>query len=231
VYPVNARYDAIETLRCYPTVAALPEVPDCAVVALAREGVEEAVRECVAAGWAASSSTPRVRGDRPRRPRRLQARLTALVEAPTRGCSAPTAWGDQDAARARMLSGACRTYTWARAPSAYHPVRLVAMSLGQAVERGVSVSHAIPVGNAATWAWPICTPTSRGPAGPPSPACRGRGRRARLIRGGGLAHAAGKPPILYKMAVGEAGARRRCRTPGRWPLGKRLAHGQEEPAR
>ena len=35
---------------CYPNVAALPEVPDCAVITAAREAVEEIVLDCVKAG-------------------------------------------------------------------------------------------------------------------------------------------------------------------------------------
>ena len=50
VYPVNARYERIGDQRCYPNVAALPEVPDCAVVTAPREAVEEIVLECASAG-------------------------------------------------------------------------------------------------------------------------------------------------------------------------------------
>ena len=50
VYPVNARYEHIGEQRCYPNVAALPEVPDCAVTTTAREAVEEIVLDCARAG-------------------------------------------------------------------------------------------------------------------------------------------------------------------------------------
>src|ERR1700710_2370537 len=36
-YPVNARYQTIGEHRCYPSVADLPEVPDCAVITAPRE--------------------------------------------------------------------------------------------------------------------------------------------------------------------------------------------------
>src|SRR5208337_46307 len=49
-YPVNARYDRIGELTCYPSVGALPEVPDCAVITAARDAVEEIVLDCVKAG-------------------------------------------------------------------------------------------------------------------------------------------------------------------------------------
>ena len=50
VYPVNARYERIGDQPCYPNVAALPEVPDCAVVTAPREAVEDIVVECARAG-------------------------------------------------------------------------------------------------------------------------------------------------------------------------------------
>jgi acyl-CoA synthetase (NDP forming) len=37
---VNGRYQMIEDHICYPNVLDLPEVPDCAVITVAREAVE-----------------------------------------------------------------------------------------------------------------------------------------------------------------------------------------------
>ena len=45
-YPVNARYETIGDLKCYPNVRDLPEVVDCAVITAAREAVEEIVLDC-----------------------------------------------------------------------------------------------------------------------------------------------------------------------------------------
>src|SRR5579863_4904511 len=50
IYPVNARYPQIGDFACYPSIGAVPEKVDCALVATPREGVEAIVRECVAAG-------------------------------------------------------------------------------------------------------------------------------------------------------------------------------------
>jgi len=49
-YPVNARYQTIGDLTCYPNVRDLPEAVDCAVITAAREAVEEIVLDCVKAG-------------------------------------------------------------------------------------------------------------------------------------------------------------------------------------
>jgi predicted CoA-binding protein len=48
VYLVNARYEEINGHKCYPSLSALPDVPDCVMICVAREQVEPVVEECVA---------------------------------------------------------------------------------------------------------------------------------------------------------------------------------------
>ena len=50
IYPVNPRVSEINALTCYPSIAALPEVPDVAMVLLGAERAEGAVRELAAKG-------------------------------------------------------------------------------------------------------------------------------------------------------------------------------------
>jgi acyl-CoA synthetase (NDP forming) len=50
IYPVNPKRDEVQGLRAYPGVAALPEVPDCAVVAVAAPIAVQAVRDLAEAG-------------------------------------------------------------------------------------------------------------------------------------------------------------------------------------
>ena len=50
VYPVNSRYDEVAGLRCYPSLAALPEAPDHVVVAVPAGNVLEVLRDAVASG-------------------------------------------------------------------------------------------------------------------------------------------------------------------------------------
>lgn len=45
LYPVNPKYETIAGLRCYPNVAALPEAPDLAVIAVPAAQVIAAVRD------------------------------------------------------------------------------------------------------------------------------------------------------------------------------------------
>ena len=50
VHPVNPRRDTVQGLPSFPSVAALPEVPDLAVVIVPAAATEAAVAECAAAG-------------------------------------------------------------------------------------------------------------------------------------------------------------------------------------
>lgn len=45
VYPVNPRYETIDGLACYPSLAALPERPDVAISALAPRNTERVVAQ------------------------------------------------------------------------------------------------------------------------------------------------------------------------------------------
>ncbi len=46
VYPVNPKYADINGVRCYPTIAALPEVPDVALVLVPAADVPEVLEQC-----------------------------------------------------------------------------------------------------------------------------------------------------------------------------------------
>jgi acyl-CoA synthetase (NDP forming) len=50
LYPVNPRYDDVAGLRCYSAVNALPEVVDCAILAVADDKLEATLEAAAAAG-------------------------------------------------------------------------------------------------------------------------------------------------------------------------------------
>jgi len=54
LYPVNPRYAEIDGLTCYPNIAALPEVPDAAIILLGPDRANQAVAELAALGTAAA---------------------------------------------------------------------------------------------------------------------------------------------------------------------------------
>ncbi len=47
---INPRYDRIGDDPCYPSVAAAPEKPDCALLAVPRAAIEAALEDCAASG-------------------------------------------------------------------------------------------------------------------------------------------------------------------------------------
>jgi acyl-CoA synthetase (NDP forming) len=50
ILPVNPRRDSVAGLRCFPSVGALPEVPDLALITTAAPTVADVLRDCIAAG-------------------------------------------------------------------------------------------------------------------------------------------------------------------------------------
>jgi len=54
IYPVNPKYETIAGLRCYPDIAALPETPDLAVIALPAQHVLGAVQALAQRGGRAA---------------------------------------------------------------------------------------------------------------------------------------------------------------------------------
>lgn len=78
IYPVNPRYETLQGLRCYATLAALPETPDLVVFAVADHRLEAAVDEAIAAGVrAAVIQSPLVIDDDAEPP--LKARLAQKI--------------------------------------------------------------------------------------------------------------------------------------------------------
>lgn len=50
IYAVNAKYEEVLGLKCYPSIAALPEIPDAVFIALAAEHAVGVLEEAAAAG-------------------------------------------------------------------------------------------------------------------------------------------------------------------------------------
>src|SRR5687767_14120710 len=50
VYPVNGKYKELAGRACYASLAELPHIPDCVVIALGQDQVDMAAQECVRLG-------------------------------------------------------------------------------------------------------------------------------------------------------------------------------------
>lgn len=212
VHLVNARYGAIGGSPCYPDIAALPEVPDCVFIAVAREAVEPIVAQCaalgvggaivVASGYKETAKPERVVQQR---------RLTAIAQQSGMRLVGPNTIGIVNYAL-----GAGLTFSGMpdRRPLLPHAIGIVSQSgslgfsLAQAMERGTSVSHVLTSGNScdvdvADYVAFLAD----------DPACRaiacvfeGMADPGRMIQAAEIAWCADKPLVLYKMATGAEGA-------------------------
>ena len=154
VHLVNARYQSLGGLPCHASIAALPEVPDIAVVAAPMEAVEGLVQECVAsgvgaaiiyaAGFAETGKADRIA---------LQVRIAAIAREGGVRLVGPNCIGMLDYA-----SGATISFAAVPRPAAAPgraAVGIVSQSgnlgfaLAQGVERGVAISRVLACGNSA----------------------------------------------------------------------------------
>jgi acetate---CoA ligase (ADP-forming) len=212
IHPVNPRYGTIEGTPCFPALSALPSPPDCAIVALGRDQVEATMAECVeagvggvilyASGYAETRNPDLVA---------LQARLTAMVAGTGTRLLGPNCLGATNyAIGARMMFGRMpepRPMDEA-AIGIVTQSGSVSMALAQAMERGVAISHAIPVGNAAdVGIADLIAYLAQ------DEACRaiaavfeGVEHPRQLAEAAAIAARAGKPLVIHKMAASDQGA-------------------------
>ncbi|WP_121062493.1 acetate--CoA ligase family protein [Chachezhania antarctica] len=212
VYPVNEKYDEIGGHRCYPSLAALPTVPDLVVLTTPAASIEPLLEDCIAAGVSS-----------------VMVYASGFSEVATEEGQAAQARMASRAAEAgvRLLGPNCvglLNYTsGARITFAGTPegrleggpaIGLVCQSgalgfaLVQAMERGVGFSHVVSCGNSsdvdvADWvsalaAEPTCSAIACAFEGVADP--------RKFLAAAEAAWAADKPLIVYKMAVGEEGA-------------------------
>ncbi|SFU48633.1 acetyl-CoA synthetase [Methylobacterium sp. 174MFSha1.1] len=213
LYQISARHTELAGRPCYPSVAALPETPDCVVIATPREAVEPVVRECasmgvgavlvLAAGFAETGKPENVA---------LQQRLVGIARDADMRLVGPNTIG-----LVNYATGAGLTFSAMpeRRPLAPHAIGIVSQSgslgfsLGQGIERGVSVSHVLTAGNS-------CDVDVADHVGylAQDPHCRaiaclfeGMADPGRMLRAAALAWEADKPLVLYKIATGQEGAR------------------------
>jgi acyl-CoA synthetase (NDP forming) len=212
IHPINPKYDRIGERICYPSVAQLPTAPDCIVVTVPREAVEPAIEQAAAlgiggaviftSGYAETGKAEHIA---------LQQRLADISRGSQLRIIGPNCVG--------MLNyNVGFQATFAIAPFAGKPgpraIGLVSQSgglgfaLAQAGEHGISFSHVLTLGNACDV--DVADQISYLADDPSchAIACvfEGMAQPWRLLEAADIAHRAGKPLVIYKMATGAAGA-------------------------
>jgi len=212
LYPVNEKYQEIAGRTCYPSLSALPEVPDLAVLTTPATSIEALLEDCIAAGVPAvmvyASGFSEVATEEGRA---TQTRIAARAQEAGVRLLGPNCVG-----LLNFTSGA--RVTFAGAPDGRTTggpaIGLICQSgalgfaLAQAMERGVGVSHVVSCGNSsdvdvADWVSaladdPACTAIACAFEGIADP--------QKFLKAAQIAWDRNKPLIVHKMAVGEDGA-------------------------
>jgi acetate---CoA ligase (ADP-forming) len=212
IYLVNSKYDKIGDRRCYPSIASLPENPDCVAVVAPRDAVEDIVREAAhlrvggvilyASGYAETRLPERID---------LQLRLRNIGLESGLKILGPNCLGIANYLRRARISFSDyptpREMLGKRIGIASQSGAL-SQSLAQAVECGVAVSHAFSAGNQADVdvadlvAYLADEPSCH------SIACvfEGMAHPQRLLEAAQIAWRNQKPLLIHKTATGTLGA-------------------------
>lgn len=204
VYLINPQYEMLGQDKCYPDLAALPEVPDCAVIAVPREKVYELVEQCVAAqlpgvlvyasGYAETDLPERLAEQRA---------LSALVRGTKTRLVGPNCLGFTNYVASAPLSfsefPSCRP-----GPGAIGIVSqsgALAMAIAQSANVGTSISHALACGNMVDVDAADYVSYLTGESACAAIVCilEGHEHPARMEQAARAALAAGKPLIVHKL--------------------------------
>ena len=212
IYLVNAKYESIGERRCYPSLASLPENPDCVAVVAPRDAVEEIVLQAArlraggvilyASGYAETRLPDRIE---------LQQRLGAIAHESGLKVLGPNCLGIANYVRRARIS-----FSDYPAPRAMPGKSIgiasqsgaLSQSLAQAVECGASISHAFSAGNQADVdvadlvAYLADEPSCH------AIACvfEGMAQPQRLLEAADIAWRNNKPLLINKTATGTLGA-------------------------
>jgi len=151
-FRINPRYETMDGEPCYPSVKALPEVPDAVLIAVPRAAVEAAVLECAEAGvggvviFASGYHETGI----PERSAE-QARLTAIARETGIRIIGPNTMGIANFMRGAVISFVSSDIP--RGPTTTKGIGVISQSgamgfgLAQGVCRGIPMSHVITMGN------------------------------------------------------------------------------------
>jgi acyl-CoA synthetase (NDP forming) len=212
LFLVNPKYERIGEAPCYPSIASLPQTPDCVVITTPRDAVEEAVSQCAdrgvggaviyAAGYAETGRPERVA---------QQNRLADIARESGLKILGPNCLGFVNFphnVRVSFSRGELKAEGGHSGVGIVSQSGAVGFALFQGARRGVAMSHVIASGNSCNLdiADDIAYLAEE-------PECRaiicvleGLSDPSRMIEAGEIAWAADKPLIVCKLGTGEQGA-------------------------
>jgi acetate---CoA ligase (ADP-forming) len=212
IYLVNSKYDRLGERPCFPSLRSLPAVPDCVAATVPREAAEDVVREAAqvgaggvilyASGYAETQLPERIEQQR---------RLGDIARNTGLKILGPNCLGIANYLRRARIS-----FSEYPTPRAIRGISVgiasqsgaLSQSLAQAIECGVSVSHAFSAGNQADVdVADLVAYLAEDPACQ-AIACsfEGMAHPQRLLQAAQLAWREGKPLLISKIATGVLGA-------------------------
>jgi acyl-CoA synthetase (NDP forming) len=212
VYPVNAKYKEVGGRACFPSLAALPEKPDCVVLVVPREVVEQSIKEAAAAGAGSVIVYASGYGEMERAEAgAAQQRLVEIARTARMPVLGPNCMG-----LVNHALGAGMTFIpeYSKMPRRTGPIAFVSQSgalgycLAQAAERGLGYRYFASTGNSAVIDIADLIGAMAEDDEVRAIAClfEGLPDPRRLLEAGARARAAGKPVIVYKLGVSDDGA-------------------------
>ncbi len=212
VYPVNAKYDSVGGYACFPSLAVLPEKPDCVVLVVPREAVESSVEECIRAGAGAtivfaSGYGEMSHGDTAA----AQRRVSAMARAAGMPLLGPNCMG---LVNHELGAGMTFIPEYSRMPRCTGPIAYVSQSgamgycLAQAAERALGFRYFFSSGNSSDVDVADLISAMAEDEEVKAIACLFEGvpSAERLLAAGERARAHGKPVIVYKLGTSADGA-------------------------
>lgn len=212
LYLINPKGGQIGAETAYTELAALPEVPDCVLLALPREGVLPVLREAArlgvggavvfASGFAETGQA--AHGG-------LQREMAELAATSGLRILGPNCLGlvnHRHAMRATFLTCDLPPQLDEHAVGIVSQSGALGHALGQAMQRGVSVSHILTPGNSVDVDVADLTAYLVESGGCRAVAClvEGMAEPLRLVQAARRARERGKPLVVLKIAQGEDGA-------------------------
>jgi len=212
VFLVNSKYERIGERPCYPSLSALPAAPDCVVLVVPREGVEQALGEAAAAGAGGTIVYASGYGEMDHAGRAgAQQRLAGIARAARMPMLGPNCMGLVNHA---LRAGMTFIPEYARMPKQVGPIAIVSQSgalgyaLAQAGERALGIRYFFSAGNSADVDVADLVAALAEDPEVRAIACLFEGvpSAARLLEAGERARRSGKPVVVFKLGASEAGA-------------------------
>ncbi len=212
IYLVNARYEKIGERKCYPSVTALPESVDVAVIVTARDAVEGVMRECIAAkvGGVIIFASGYSETGKPEHAA-LQAQLAELAQGSGVPIIGPNCIGTVNYELQSRIS--FMPYSEMPIPAPGTAIGVISQSgalgfgLEQALQRGVPISHVLTSGNSVDvdMADYIMYLADEPAVGAIAMLFEGTAQPMRVMKACEYAFSKGIPVAVCKIAVGELG--------------------------